>query len=72
MNVLRATLRELLGLFVDDGAFAAAILAVVVLAAVSAALMPDLTLVAGAILVFGCLGVLMASVARVARRQRHL
>jgi hypothetical protein len=67
MNVLGAALRELLGLFVDDGAFAAEILAVVLLAAVSAALMPDLPLAAGAILLFGCLGMLLASVARAAR-----
>jgi hypothetical protein len=69
MNVLGAALRELLGLFVDDGALAMEILAVVLLAAASAALMPDIPLAAGAILLFGCLGVLMASVARAARRR---
>jgi hypothetical protein len=68
MNVLKAALRELLGLFVDDGALAVEILAVVVLAGASAALIPDLPLVAGAVLLFGCLGVLIASVARAARR----
>jgi hypothetical protein len=69
MNVLGGALRELLGLFVDDGSFAAEILAVVLLAAASAALMPDLPLATGAILLFGCLGVLMASVVRAARRR---
>jgi hypothetical protein len=69
MNVLKATLSELLGLFVDDSAFAAEIALVVMLAVASAALMPDLPLATGAILLLGCLGVLMASVARAARRR---
>jgi hypothetical protein len=69
MNVLGAVLRELLGLFVDDGAFAAEIVLVVMLAAASVALIPDLPLATGAILLLGCLGVLMASVARTARRR---
>lgn len=69
MNALGAALRELLGLFVDDGAFAAEILAIVILAAAAAALIPDVPLAAGAILLLGCLGVLMASVARAARRR---
>jgi hypothetical protein len=69
MNVLGAVLRELLGLFVDDGAFAAEIVVVVILAVTSAALIPDLPLATGAILLLGCLGVLLASVARAARRR---
>jgi hypothetical protein len=69
MNVLGAALREVLGLFVDDGALAAEIVAVVLLAAASAALMPDVPLAAGAILLFGCLGVLTTNVARAARRR---
>jgi hypothetical protein len=69
MRALRAVFRELLGLFVDDGALALAILAVVILAAISAALIPDAPLAAGAILLLGCLGVLSASVARAARRR---
>jgi hypothetical protein len=68
MNMLRAVARELLGLFVDDGALALEILAVVILAAVSGALAPDEPWVTGAILLFGCLGVLSISVARAARR----
>jgi uncharacterized membrane protein YdjX (TVP38/TMEM64 family) len=69
MNMLGAVLRELLGLFVDDGSLAAEILAVVMLAAVCAALIPDIPLVTGAILLFGCLGVLLANVAGAARRR---
>jgi hypothetical protein len=68
MSMLKAVVRELLGLFVDDGSLALAILAVVMLAAISIALISDAPLVTGAILLFGCLGVLLANVARAARR----
>jgi hypothetical protein len=68
MNVLIAVLRELIGLFVDDGSLALMILAVVMLAGILATLMPDFQLAAGAVLLFGCLGVLLANVARAARR----
>jgi hypothetical protein len=64
VNALIAVFRELTGLFVDDGALALAILTVVLLAGASATLMPDAPLAAGAILLFGCLGVLLANVAR--------
>jgi uncharacterized membrane protein len=69
MNTLGAVLRELAGLFVDDGSLAFEIVAVVILAAISAALIPDLPLAAGAILLLGCLGVLFANVARTAWRR---
>jgi hypothetical protein len=69
MKMLEAAVRELLGLFVDDGSLALAILVVVMLAAISAALIPDVPSVTGAILLFGCLGVLLANVARAARRR---
>jgi uncharacterized membrane protein YdjX (TVP38/TMEM64 family) len=57
-------LRELAGLFVDDGALALSIIAVVVVAAIVAMLIPEVPLVAGAILLFGCLAALLVSVAR--------
>ena len=63
MKALAAAVRELIGLFVDDGSFALAIVAVIVLAGISATLMPGVPLAAGATLLFGCLGVLLASVA---------
>jgi hypothetical protein len=66
MNVLVAVLRELLGLF--DGWLALMILAVVILAGIIATLM-DFQLAAGATLLFGCIGVLFANVARAARRR---
>jgi hypothetical protein len=68
MNALIAVFRELIGLFVDDGSLALTILAVVILTAIVATLMPEARLAAGAILLFGCLGVLLANVARAAQR----
>jgi uncharacterized membrane protein YdjX (TVP38/TMEM64 family) len=61
-------LRELAGWFVDDGALALAIIAVVVLAAIVAMLIPDVPLAAGAILLFGCIAALLVSVARADQR----
>jgi hypothetical protein len=69
MNALVAALRELIGLFVDDGSLALAIVAVIVFAGMSATLMPGVPLAAGAILLFGCLGVLLASVATGSQRR---
>ncbi len=67
MNMLRAVGNELIGLFVDDGALAVGILAVVILAAIAAAVAPNEPLIAGTILLLGCLGVLSMSVASAAR-----
>jgi hypothetical protein len=61
-------LRELAGLFVDDGALALAILAVVGLSGTAAMLMPEVPLAVGAILLFGCLAALVFNVARSGRR----
>lgn len=68
MRMLAGLLRELAGLFVDDGALALAILGVVALAAIVAALMPGASLLAGAVLLFGCLGVLILNTMRAASR----
>ena len=67
MNTLAAAFREVLGLFVEDGAFAVAILGVAALAGVTVYLIPAIPALAGAILLFGCLCVLLLSVARAAR-----
>jgi uncharacterized membrane protein YdjX (TVP38/TMEM64 family) len=64
MTALTNVLRELAGLFVDDGALALVIMAVVVVAGVVATLLPEVPLVAGGILLFGCLAALLSSVAR--------
>ena len=68
MNALITVFRELTGLFVDDGSLALAILAIIIIAALIAAAMPDVQLAAGAVLLFGCLGVLVANVLRAAQR----
>jgi hypothetical protein len=68
MSMLGAVLRELTGLFVDDGALALQIVAVVVLASISASLVPGIPLAAGCILLLGCLGALFANVVRAGRR----
>jgi len=70
MSALISLLRELAGLFVDDGSIALAILGIVVLAVLLAFLMPSLSLVAGAILLFGCLAVLLTNVVRAAQHKR--
>lgn len=67
MNAIGAVLRELVGLFVDDGSLALTIVSVVALAAIAAALVPQTPLLAGAILLFGCLGVLAVNVAKAGR-----
>jgi hypothetical protein len=69
MKTLGAAFRAVIGLFIDDGAFALQIIAVIILAVLSAMLMPDVLLAAGAILLSGCLGTLFANVA--VRRARQ-
>ena len=69
MSGLLSVLRQFGGLFVEDGSLALAILSVVALAGMVAVLMPRLSLGAGAILLFGCLGVLLANVMRAAQRE---
>ena len=67
MNMLVTAFRMLVGLFVDDGSLALAILVVVVFSGIFATLMPDAPLVAGAVLLIGCLAVLLANVKKAAR-----
>jgi hypothetical protein len=69
MSTLGSASRELLGLFVDDGSLALEIVAVVVLAWMSAILIPGAPLAAGSILLLGCLGVLFANVTTAAQRR---
>jgi hypothetical protein len=59
VNMLGAVFGELVGMFVDDGAFAVQIVVVVI----SANLVSEIPLAAGAVLLLGCLGVLIANVA---------
>ena len=62
MTMLATAAQMVVGLFVDDGSLALAILAVVVLSGIAATLVPDMPLVTGAALLGGCLGVLFANV----------
>jgi len=64
MKMLINILRELAGLFIDDGLLALAIIVVVVLAAIVAAIAPAVPIAAGVVLLAGCLGVLLGNVTR--------
>ena len=61
-------IRELVGLFVDDGALALAILGTIFLAWIVAAFVPGTSIAAGAVLLLGCLAVLFLNVMKAARR----
>jgi hypothetical protein len=69
MTALLDFLRQLVGLFVDDGSLALAILGVVAAAALVASRLPG---VAGVVLVLGCLGVLFINVLKAAQRRRSI
>ena len=64
MKTLKLIGAELLGMFVGDNKLALFVLAVVALAALCA----QIPLVAGVVLLLGCLGVLTESVLRAARK----
>ncbi len=63
--MLAGIARELIGLFVDDGMLALAIIAVIVIAAIVASLIPGAT--AGVVLLAGSLFALLANVLAVQR-----
>jgi hypothetical protein len=64
MNALKIVFRELTGLFVDDGALALEIVAVVIIAAICRTAFPNMPLIPGGILLFGCLGALLINIGR--------
>ena len=68
MKTLIGIVEELVGLFVEDGALAIAIVAVVVVAGIFAALVPAAPVATGAILLIGCLGVLVVNVMQARKR----
>jgi hypothetical protein len=68
MTTLAAVFRTLVGLFVDDGALALAIIVIVLLSWIFTALFPDLPLGAGAILLVGSLAGLFTNVIKAAER----
>ena len=67
MTMLVSASRMLVGLFVDDGSLALAILVVVLVSGIFATLMPHAPLVAGTVLLIGCLAALLANVMKAAR-----
>lgn len=69
MNMLASAWHELAGLFVDDGALALGIIAVVVAAGIFTFLVPNMPFVSGAILLSGCLGALFLNVLRASQRR---
>jgi endonuclease/exonuclease/phosphatase (EEP) superfamily protein YafD len=68
MNTLNALVDEVLGMFVDDGSLAIAILVVVALAGWVSLRFENASAVVGALLLVGCLAVLIENVVRTARR----
>ena len=62
MTMLATAAQTVVGLFVDDGSLALAILAVVVLSGITTTLVPDMPLLTGAVLSGGSVGVLFANV----------
>jgi hypothetical protein len=68
MTMLAAVVRMLVGLFVDDGSLALAIIVVVLFSWIFMTLMADLPLASGAMLLVGCLVVLFVNVMKAAQR----
>ena len=67
---MKGVLRELIGLFVDDGALALEICGIVALSALLATALPKTLLVAGTVLALGCPVVLALNTLRAARGSR--
>jgi hypothetical protein len=67
MSTLVLIVRELVGLFIDDGSLAIAIVVVVVLAVLFAGVDAP-AVVTGGVLFFGCLIVVLENILRAARK----
>jgi RNA-splicing ligase RtcB len=68
MDTLKAVLKEAVGMFVDDGSFAIAILIIVAVAAWASFQLGPGSLGAASILFVGCLAALAENVIRTARK----
>ena len=62
MKLLNAVVREMIGLFIDDGRLVLGILITVALAAISELLMADTRIAGGTLLLFGCIVTLLVNV----------
>lgn len=71
MTILKDVFAELFGMFVGDARLTAAILLVVAAAAVAIDVLGAAPLIGGAILLVGCLGVMILAVIRTARRKKE-
>lgn len=69
---MKGVLRELIGLFVDDGALAREICGIVALSALLATALPKTLLLAGTVLAVGCPVVLVLNTLRAARGRRKV
>jgi hypothetical protein len=70
MNALRAIIGEIVHLFVDDGAFALALVLCSAAVGIALRLTPDFAPASGIVLFVGCAGILLWNVARAARAKR--
>lgn len=69
---MKGVLREVIGLFVDDGALALEICGIVALSALLATASPKTLLLAGTVLAMGCPVVLVLNTLRAARFRREV
>ena len=69
MNIVKAILRELLGMFVDDDSLAFAILAVIAITALLGTFLDAAPIWTGATLLIGCVVVLVENAFRTGRRK---
>lgn len=67
MNAIRLVAKEFFGMFVDDGSLALLALLLVAVVTVAVKLLALPPLVGGALLLVGCLAILLLSVRRAAR-----
>jgi len=68
MSMLASMARQVVGLFIDDGSLALSILGVIAMSAAIGVLMPGAQLLAGGVLLVGCLAALVINTSRAARR----
>ena len=66
--MLSTAFQMLVGLFVDDGSLALAIIIIIVLSWIVGIMIPGVPLATGAVLLVGCLGVLFANVMKAAQQ----
>lgn len=68
---MRAVLGELIGLFVDDGSLAVALLVWCAVVAAVRAMLPGSALLVGALLALGCVAILLINICRAATVSRR-